>query len=265
MNEAAKAEIAGKFVAARHAGAALPDYPGTPPATLDSAYAVQDAAIARFGGSIGGWKVGRIMPPLSDDLGADRLAGPIFSAAIARADAGAAGLVFSGGFGAAEAEFLIRLGGGIDPARRSYSLADAAAHIVAVHVGIEIASSPFPGINALGPLVTISDFGNNNGIIIGDAIADWRDCGFADWGVRLLIDGVEHGSGTAAAFPDGPVGSVRFLLENLAARRIPVADGCWVSSGAVTGVHVVAPGQTVEARFGSDYSVSCTIKAAPVS
>lgn len=259
-------DIAEKFVAARRAGTALPDYPGALPQALDAAYAIQDAAIDRFDGPVSGWKVGRIHPPLSLELGSDRLAGPIFASSVQQANGHLkAGKIFEGGFGAVEAEFLIRLGDGIDSAKTTYSLEEAAAHIDAVHVGLEIASSPFPGINTLGPLVTISDFGNNNGIIIGAAINNWQDSGFADWDVSLSIDGVEAGTGTAAAFPDGAIGAVRFLLENLAARGIQVPAGTWVSSGAVTGVHVVHAGQQVKASFGGQFSVSCTIEAATAS
>lgn len=266
MEHSAAIDIAEKFVAARHAGTALPAYPGAAPEALESAYVIQDAAIARFGGSISGWKVGRIHPPLSQELGSERLAGPIFKSSVQTANGHLqAGKIFQGGFGAAEAEFLLRLGGGIDPAKLAYTLEEAAAHIEAVHVGIEIASSPFPGINEMGPLVTISDFGNNNGIIIGAAINDWRDSGFADWDVALSIDGAEAGSGKAAAFPDGPIGSVRFLLENLASRGIAVPAGTWVSSGAVTGVHQVQVGQQIAANFGGQYSVNCTIEAATPS
>lgn len=266
MKAEAAIDIAEKFVAARHAGAALPDYPGAMPQGLDSAYAIQDAAIARFGNTVRGWKVGRIHPPLSEELGTNRLFGPIFDSSVTQANGHAvAGQIFAGGFGAAEAEFLIRLGDGIDPVKQSYTLDEAAAHIDAVHVGIEIASSPFPGINTHGPLVTISDFGNNNGIIIGEPIANWQDSGFADWDVELLIDGAVAGQGRASAFPDGAIGSVRFLLGNLAARGLTVPAGTWVSSGAVTGVHEVKAGQKIEARFADKFSVSCTIETAPAS
>ena len=61
---------------------------------------------------------------------------------------------------------------------------------------------------------------------------------------------------------DGPVGAVRFLLENLAARGIALQAGQWVSSGAVTGVHPVKPGDVVETRFGEGFNVDCKITAA---
>jgi 2-keto-4-pentenoate hydratase len=41
-----------------------------------------------------------------------------------------------------------------------------------------------------------------------------------------------------------------------------VPAGTWVSTGAVTGVHPVRPGQNVVARFGDHLAVSCSIEAA---
>ncbi len=255
------ATVAQQFIAARAQATGLPDYPGGHlPDTLAQAYAVQDAAIALAGAPIGGWKVGRILPPKTEVFGADRLAGPIFSATIAPATPNSIGLIFADGFGAAEAEFLVRLGP-VPAGRTRFSLDEAAALIEAVHIGIEIASSPFTGINAAGPAATVSDFGNNNGLLVGPAIADWRSMALLDQSVETRNDGVVVGTGHARAFTDGIIGSTRFLLENCAARAISIAPGCWISSGAVTGVHRVRVGQRVEADFGPLGTVVCTIGA----
>ena len=58
---------------------------------------------------------------------------------------------------------------------------------------------------------------------------------------------------------DGPLGAVRFLLRNLAQRRIELRSGWWISSGAVTGVHQVRPGDRLSARFEGIGEVSCEI------
>lgn len=258
-------DIATQFVAARLSGRALPGYPGHIPDSLTAAYKIQDAAIASFSQPIIGWKVGRIFPPLSDQFGADRLAGPIFSTTTQSGNDAPTGLIFADGFGAAEAEFLIRIGADLPLGKQDYTLDEAAAQISAIHVGIEIASSPLPSINELGPAVTISDFGNNNGLIIGPPIEAWQTSRFAEWDVLLEIDGSEVGKGAASSFPDGPIGSVRFLLNNLGSRDIAITAGTWISSGAVTGVHQVTAGQKVSAVFGNELSVNCTIEAAPIS
>ena len=249
------------FVAARQAARGLVDYPGNLPATLDEGYAIQAAAVARMTEPVAGWKVGRILGALADEFGCDRLAGPIFASTVTTVDADTAGLVFAEGFGAVEAEFLFRIGTLPAPGQTHFTLEEAADHIDAVHIGIEIASSPFLGINGNGPAVTISDFGNNNGLLVGPAVTDWRSGAYADQIVTTRIDGETVGAGTAAAFNRGAIGSVAFLLENLIARGIAIEAGWWISTGAVTGVHPVRPGQAVETDFGPFGTLNCTIEA----
>jgi 2-keto-4-pentenoate hydratase len=257
------ATIAGRFLSARRAAAGLAEYPGGFPETLEQAYKVQDRAMADWGKPAVGWKVGRIAPPLSQRFGADRLAGPIFAAQVARPDGAFPEMpVFADGFAAGEAEFLLRIGAAPPAGKSAYTLDEAADLVDAVHVGIEIASSPLGSINRLGPIAVISDFGNNNGLVVGPEIPDWRASGFEEWPVTTFIDGVEAGSGRASAFPDGAIGAARFLFELMARRGIALQRGQWISSGAVSGVHDAAPGQTVEARFGGRYTLTCRLKAA---
>ena len=257
------ATIAGRFLSARRTASGLADYPGEFPENLKEAYAIQDAAIALWGKPVIGWKVGRINPPLSGRFGSDRLAGPIFLQQNAGPDGSGPDMpVFDKGFAAGEAEFLLRIGKAPVAGKHRYTLDEAADLIEAVHVGIEVASSPLGSINQLGPIAVISDFGNNNGILIGREIPDWRSSGFEQWRVATLVDGVEVGTGRASAFPDGAVGAARFLFELMAERGVELRPGQWISSGAVTGVHDLSTGQRLETRFGSDYVVSCMLAPA---
>jgi 2-keto-4-pentenoate hydratase len=254
--------IAGRFLDARRAASGLDTYPGDFPTTLDEAYAIQDEAIARWARPVIGWKVGRVHSPLSERFGADRLAGPIFARTEAASGAAVEMPVFAQGFAAGESEFLLRIGRAPPPGQTEFSLDQAADLIAAVHAGIEVASSPLGAINELGPIAVISDFGNNNGLVIGPELEDWRQSGFEQWPVTTWIDGVEVGNGRAAAFPDGAIGAARFLFELMARRGIALRAGQWISSGAVTGVHRARPGQRVEARFRDGLSVACRLIAA---
>lgn len=259
MSSPATQRVAQAFLRARATAAPLGAYPGEPPATLAAAYAIQDAALALDGRAVGGWKVGRIAADMAGRHGADRLAGPIFADEICDG-AGAPDMpVYVGGFAAAEAEIVLRFG---DVGTRDYNVDTVRACITEVRAGIEIASSPFAGINRHGPAVTVSDYGNNKGLVLGPAIAEWQNADLIRLPVEMQIDGRRVGAATMETMLDGPFGSALFLIDMLRTRGIAIPPGTWVSAGAITGVHEIAPGQHAEARFGADVRVACSIRRA---
>lgn len=257
--------ISERFLSARRAAAGLDAYPGTLPTSLDEAYAIQDLSIAGWNKPIIGWKVGRIMPPLDAQFGADRLSGPIFLEVDAQDGSVPTMPVFDKGFGAGEAEFLLRIARPLPADKTEFTLDEAADLIDAVHVGIEVASSPLGDINRIGPMAVVSDFGNNNGLVIGPAIPDWRSSGFENWDVVTRVDGVEVGTGRAASFPNGAIGAAAFLFTLMAKRGIALSAGQWISSGAITGIHDAGPGQLVETEFDGRFTVSCRLEAVAAS
>jgi 2-keto-4-pentenoate hydratase len=131
-----------------------------------------------------------------------------------------------------------------------------------VRIGIEIASSPYAGINDDGPCVTVSDFGNNAGVLLGPAVPDWRTRNLQAIEVATEISGREAGRATAASMLDGPYGAVRFLLHHFERRGIAPQSGWWISSGAVTGVHTAQVGDRALVEFAGVGSLSCRIVAA---
>jgi 2-keto-4-pentenoate hydratase len=247
------------FVEARRAGRAISAYPGLRPIDLAQAYRVQDAAITLWQREIGGWKVGRINPPEDRLLGASRLAGPIFADTIVDGTAAEPAMpVFADGFAAGEAEFLLRLRipeGGDRPRDDGETL----GWIDAVRIGIEIASSPYPDINKDGACVTASDQGNNAGLVLGGTVARERWGALGAIEVETRVNDSVVGRASAATMLDGPLGAVRFLLDNLTRRGIEPQSGWWISSGAVTGVHPVRPGDRLSANFEGIGEVACTI------
>jgi 2-keto-4-pentenoate hydratase len=249
-------DIARAFVDARRQDAVLSSYPGAMPATLAQAYAIQDQAIAYDGRAVGGWKLGRINPRAVKQFGAERLAGPIFANSIiypANADPVAVRVL--SGFAAVEAEVLLLIAA-TPPA--NLSVEDAPEFVSEVRFGIEVASSPFVGINGNGPAVTVSDFGNNFGLVVGPPILDATAPGAFDQMARLEIDGLLVGSGLVADLLDGPFGSLAFLARLMAERGLRLEPGQWISTGAITGVHPIRQGQHARAMFGHDVAIECT-------
>jgi len=249
-------QVARAFVDARRTGRALPFYPGAEPGSLEAAYAIQDEAIAAWPDRIAGWKLGRINPPHDVRFGAGRLAGPIFSRAVWTAGFLPTPFgVIEGGFAAVEAEYVVELGD-TAPDRGNWSPVSVEPLVSRVFIGVEIAGSPFAGINDHGPAVTASDFGNNAGLILGAEISSWRErlplltC-------AVTIDGVEVGRGGAAAIPGGPLDSLAFLLNLLHRRGRRLEAGQLVSTGAATGVHDIVAGQAAVAEFGDVGRIEC--------
>lgn len=253
--------VAHAFTAARRAGTALPDYPGALPASLDAAYLIQDEAVALWPDRIAGWKLGRIPSPFAERFGAGRLAGPIFAGNVWPAgDAAVRFAVIDGGFAAVEAEYVLEMGEAA-PDRDGWTVETVAPLVSRVLMGVEIAGSPFPGINDHGPAVTASDFGNNAGLILGGEIRDGlsRLMGLT---CEMRIEGATIGTGGAAFIPGGPLDSLAFLLNLLHRRGRRLEAGQLVSTGAATGVHNIVAGQAAVADFGPDGRIACIAEPA---
>ena len=249
------------FVKARLGAYGVKDYPGELPQTLEEAYGIQSAAISLFPDEICGWKVGRVSGEPEEKFKVDRLVGPVFSRVNRDNIAGVLEMpVFEDGFTAVEGEVTAVIGKDAPADKTSYSIEDARELIASLNFGVEIASSPFPGINDFGPLVTMSDFGNNYGLILGDEIPGWENMELADWMFETVINGETVGKAAPTALPGGPIESVRYLLENTAKRGLPLKAGMRVLTGAVTGVHQAYVGDDAYVTLG-DQKISVSLTA----
>lgn len=241
--------IAAAFREARLGNSMLPAFPGTLPTSLAQAYAIQDSAIAAWPDKIAGWKVAGIQPQFRAELGADRLSGPAFAR-----DTRIAGQkpvpfgIFTKGFAAIEAEFIFRMAKEV-PAEAADDPAMLMGCIGTLHAGMETAGSPFAGINDLGPLSVVSDFGNNAGLIIGPEIRNWQNIALEALTSRAFVNDRCVGEGSAAKVADGPLAALRFLISNLAMRGFKLNAGDYVSTGMTTGIHDVRVGDQVRLEF----------------
>jgi 2-keto-4-pentenoate hydratase len=260
-------DIAGTFVAARREAKALPGFPGgAPPRDLDAGYRVQDEAITLWPDEVAGWKIGRVAPQQVAELGAERIAGPIFKKLVWRANGSGPVTfpVYENGFAAVEAEYVFRIGRDAPADKFEWTAEEAAAFVGALHVGVELAGSPLATINDLGSTVVVSDFGNNHGLILGAEISDWRAKLDAGLSCETFIEDKSVGAGSASSAADGPLDALAFLLGHLAERGRPLRNGQVVSTGAVTGVHDIAIGQHSRVSFNGAGDILCSaVKAAP--
>lgn len=268
--------IAKAFVSAREEGRSFADYPGQIPASLDESYAIQEEAIAQKSESVLGWKIGRLSPQNSEIHHTERLCGPIFSSLVRHigdnevVEVG----VYVGGFAAVEAEFIIEIAQDTDAEKTEYTPSEAAALFKAVYAGVEMAGSPLPTINQLGPTVVASDFGNNNGLILSQAL--WREgqgdveeifsnAGVKNFKAKTYINDELVGEGGLFTMPSGPFAAVAWLCGHLAKRGRPLKAGQYISSGATTGIHDIFAGQSSRVVFEAPNGDEVTIQLTAVA
>lgn len=258
------AALATRLVDARLGAQALALYPGPQPQSLDEGYRVQDRAIALWDRPLAGWKVGRIPEQWERVLGEERLVGPIFADAVQRVAAGQSGRfpIIRDGFAAVEAEYVFTLRDDAPAGKTEYSAAEAASLVDSLAVGVELAGSPLPLINILGPAVVVSDFGNNSGLILGPRIEDWQRIDDAELVCETFIDDRSVGRGGSASIPGGLLAALRFALARCARRGYPLKAGMHIATGATTGIHDIVAGQRSRVDFGRWGSVFCETMAA---
>lgn len=253
--------IAQAFTTARAAGRSLPAYPGTPPATLAEAYAIQTEAIARWPDAVKGWKVARVNPAFAAQFPEERLIGPAFAANVHRVAAGGTATcpVFEGGFAAVEAEVVIVVAEDAPAGKSDWTADTVAPFVKSMHIGVEVASSPLATLNDIGPGAVISDFGNNWGVVVGAEIANWRELETID--VETFIDGQPVGTGKVAIKP-GPLGALAFTLNKRAQQGHTLKAGDVISTGMITGVHDIRIGQQSRHVFAGCGEVAVQITRA---
>lgn len=239
-----------RLAQARRRGLAFEPFEAGQPATLAQAYAGQAAAIGAWGEEVAGWKVGRIADPAGLGVEDDRFVGPIFASSVQtpQGDEAVMGFdVIEGGEAALEVEFVVRLAQDVAP-HRTHAPQDVLELVDQIHLGVEIAGSPAPNLNARSPLLSIAAFGNNLGLILGPAVAAPADLGAIV--CEALIDGVRIGAGGVGKLPGGVAAALAFAINKTNDLGRPLRRGALISTGATTGIHPVSAGQRLTARFG---------------
>lgn len=246
--------ISETLTGARQAATALPGFPGELPETFAEAYEIQRLSRVAWPDQVAGWKVGGVPSAFIEHFNATRLTGPIFASSVVRVSQGQSAKmpVFDGGFGAIEPEFIVELG-------------ETRAHD-RMFIGAEIASSPIPAINDVGPIAVISDFGNNNGLLLGPEIEDWKTISPCDTVVETHIDGKLIASRTLDSFWADAGKALSFMIDHARTHEIELTPGTFVSTGAITGVHEAGVGAKSTLDFGQFGNLELTlVKAEPAA
>ena len=255
-------DVSDNLVRARSMATPLSSFPGLLPRDTQTAYAIQTNSIVNWPDEVGGWKVGGITPAFREHFAAERLAGPIFKSQIVQISDGhdVTMTVFDRGFAAIEAEFIIKTAKPVGPKNFDTSNLHLEDLVASIHVGAEIASSPLAAINDIGPGAIISDFGNNAGLVIGPEISRWQERSSDPVDITVEVDGKTVGSITRS-IGDDALAAFGFLVDLTLSRGLTMPAGTYVTCGALSGIHDVAPGvesNVVFWRAGRVQRILCT-------
>jgi 2-keto-4-pentenoate hydratase len=224
------------LVGARQGGHRLADLPeDVRPATIEDAYAIQDAA-NRHLGPVGGWKVG----PRRD--GEEPRCAPISAeliksspATLSRSQTPAA---------EAEVEIAVKLGRDLPPRRHPYTADDLRAAIASVHPAIEVLSSRFLDRKAVAPLTAIADGQSNAAVILGEGRCDWAALDLGTVAMRLRLDGKEVKATQGGSATEDMLAALAWLADHAAARDGGLKKGDVVITGARLGPWPIGGAQT---------------------
>jgi 2-keto-4-pentenoate hydratase len=220
------------------------------PSTIDAAYALQRATMALLPGRIGGWKIGATAPAIMQRFGiSEPFYGPIYAADVIQNPARVPVTRFA--FRLIETEMALRMGRDLPAQATPWTRTEIVEAIDAVVPAFEIISPRFDKMPFEKIELGIADCGVNGGLVAGTPVTDWRGLDLPRVAARLLVDGVEKGAGTGADALGDPVNVAEWIANTLRVAGIGLERGQLLSTGTMTGIVGIEPGQTAVGDFGS--------------
>lgn len=250
------------LLAHRRDGSIMDDLPaGQRPRDLAEAYRIQDALVARLVQGGGdrpiGYKVACTNAIAQAALRIDR---PVYGQLLASTTFDSPTELPAARFThrVIEAEFGIRMGADVAPARGPHTADSIAPFVAEVLPSIEVVDHRFVDWS-VGALSVAADNAIHGCWVPGRSGGDdWRTLDLAAHAVTVSVDGEPASSGTGAAVLGHPLNVVAWLADELPrfGRRLHAGD--YITTGVCTDVFEAGAGSTVVADFGSLGEVSIT-------
>jgi len=218
------------------------------PKNLLEAYTIQDRFVAMLGRPAG-YKLGYVNPAVQQSLG---ITSPVFGRLIAgRVHASAAALPAAGfATRVVETEFGFRMARALPARATPYALDEVAAAVGAVLPSFEIIDSRFEEWRKLSPLEAIADNVLHSHWVHGAERTDFRALELAKLEVVTRVNGAEATRGVGANVLGSPLHALHWLANRLSQMGRGLGAGDLVTTGCVTDILELAPGDSAEADFG---------------
>lgn len=228
------------------------------PRTLDEGFAVQEAVIAASGERVAGWKIACTARHVQELFRVETpFFGAVFEPAVFASPATVGARTFT--LGCVESEVAFRVSEDLVPRRKPYAREELADAVDAVLPAFELIEPRFDSLLTDAAPLAFADCALNGGLVLGAAVAAWRQLDLAALPVVLSIDGVVAAEGRGADALGHPLAALEWLANALSDRGLPLTAGQVVATGTCTGINYIRPGQTAVGDFGPLGTVQVTL------
>jgi len=213
--------IVGRLVAARQKGTRIARADPALPADYAEGFAIQERVVQALASPAIGWKVMQVPQ------------GPVIFAPIlasGRVPAGGTWEVVGNEPAGIELEIAFRMGCDVPQDAGRARLLEAVAD---AHVVFELCQSRIAEPSLVPRHVMLADCIANAGVVVGDAIANWRALELAARGGRLLVDGAPRAEGRSG----DPLSALALLPPALQRHGKSLRAGDIVITGSLIGMH----------------------------
>lgn len=222
-------------------------------------YAVQ-AALARLQAEkVVGWKIAATAQAGREHINVDRpLAGRLYPSIVF--DSGASVSMQSNRMMVAEAEFVFKMRGTLNPQPEPFTEGQVASAIGALHPGLELPDSRFSDFTRVGTACLIADNACASQFVLGPAapIPISLDS-LADHPSALLVNGQVVTTGKGVDALGGPLTALAWLANTLRDLNIPLLAGQFVTTGVTGQPTPVKSGDTCTVDLGSYGAVTVNL------
>jgi 2-keto-4-pentenoate hydratase len=154
-----------------------------------------------------------------------------------------------------EAEFAFRMRADVEA---DASAEDVLAAVDTLHLTLEVPDSRFSRFESVGAAHLTADCACASRLVVGPAVADWRELDLSTWPTALWINGEEAASGSGAAVLGAPTTALAWIAVDLRRHGLGLKAGDLVTTGTTTAPPTIGPGDAVRADFGALGELSFT-------
>lgn len=256
--------IARKLLAEHHQGLPFHALAGEErPATLAEAYEAQDAFCRLLQrqdgvGDISGYKIALTSKAMQEMIGVDR---PLSGAIFAKRVHGTPCKLASGDFQrlGVECELAVRLGMALPKESGPHDRDSVARAVAEIRPAFELIEDRRADYAQLDAESLVADNAWNAGVVLGEAVRDWRNFDFVESRGVLQINGKAHSEGKAGDALGHPLAALAWLASALNERGGQLDAGMIVMTGSIVRTVFPEPGDNLRFELDSCGSVELSM------